>query len=109
MKSNFVGLAVSGQLIPDGIHPTGQSITADRQQDLSQKVPELLCALLDGSDLLVVVSDGAGRVKLFNPACERLSGCSAAEILGQPVWERLPPPEERETAICRLPRRPVVP
>ena len=41
---------------------------------------------LDG----VVVSDRQGFVTLFNPACERMFGWEAAEILGKPIERLLP-------------------
>lgn len=51
----------------------------------------LLEALVDHSELLIVVLDLEGRVVNFNHACEMLTGFSAAEIVGRPIWTTLIP------------------
>lgn len=51
----------------------------------------LLKALVDHSELLIVVLDLDGRVIDFNHACEMLTGFSAAEIVGKPLWATLIP------------------
>jgi PAS domain S-box-containing protein len=43
---------------------------------------------------LVTVLDREGRIVAFNRACERLTGWSAAEVLGRPFWEIFIAPEE---------------
>ena len=50
---------------------------------------------LNTSTTLVTVTDAAGRLVRFSPACEKLSGYSAGEALGRPVDEFIVP-EERE-------------
>lgn len=48
----------------------------------------LLNAAVDG----VIVIDGAGRVQVYNPACERLFGYRAEEVVGRNVKMLMPPP-----------------
>ncbi len=57
--------------------------------------PALLRSLLGISDLLVVVLDPEGRIRLFNRACEQVTGFSGREIVGQSLWETLIPEEEQ--------------
>ena len=52
-------------------------------------------ALFETIGALVVVLDPEGRIVRFNPACERLTGYAAAEVLGRPVLELFVPPDER--------------
>ena len=53
-----------------------------------------LNVLLDNAGALVVVLDHEGRVRHFNPASEKLSGYTCAEISGQFLWETVYPPED---------------
>jgi PAS domain S-box-containing protein len=46
----------------------------------------------------VVVLDRAGRVVLFNRACEQLTGYRAAEVVGRPLWDLLLTPEDAAQA-----------
>ncbi|MEM8804811.1 MAG: PAS domain S-box protein [Cyanobacteria bacterium P01_G01_bin.38] len=39
--------------------------------------------------------DRAGSIVRFNRTCEQVSGYAAAELIGQPIWGILIPPEER--------------
>ncbi|MEW5700986.1 MAG: ATP-binding protein [Candidatus Zixiibacteriota bacterium] len=52
-----------------------------------RRVETLTGRILDAIDQAVVAVDGAGRVSVFNPSAERLTGRSAAESLGVPVRE----------------------
>ena len=45
---------------------------------------------------LVVVYDRDGRLLLFNPYCEAVTGYLSEEVLGKVVWEFLVPPEQAE-------------
>jgi two-component system, OmpR family, sensor histidine kinase VicK len=51
-------------------------------------------AVLDTIDALVLVLDSAGRVVRFNRACENVTGCSFAELVGRPFPDELLPPEQ---------------
>ena len=55
-------------------------------------------AVLDTVSALVLVLDTAGRIVRFNPACERISGYSSAELVGRPFPEELFLDEERDRA-----------
>ena len=50
----------------------------------------LLRAAVEATADGLIVIDGAERVRLFNPACERLFGFSAAEMIGQSVTALVP-------------------
>ena len=58
------------------------------------QAPALLQSLLGISELLVVVLDGEGRIRLFNHACETATGFSAREMVGQSIWTTLIPENE---------------
>lgn len=57
---------------------------------------EFLQTVLDTAGLAVIVLDRDGSIRLFNRTCEKLSGYSAAEVLGRDFFEFLPPPEQRD-------------
>ncbi len=48
-----------------------------------------LAAVLGTAASLIIVLDRAGRIVLFNRACEELTGYSAREVLGLPLWDVL--------------------
>jgi len=54
-------------------------------------------AVLDSTDLLMVVLDPGGRVVRFNRAAGHLSGYSASEAIGKIFWEVFTAPEDAET------------
>ncbi len=49
-----------------------------------------LFKVLAGLPAALIVADAGGRVVLFNPAAERLTGLAAAEALGRPVTTLIP-------------------
>ncbi|MGF1459919.1 MAG: PAS domain S-box protein [Leptolyngbyaceae cyanobacterium] len=51
-------------------------------------------AIVNAAGALVVVSDADGCIVQFNQTCQRLTGYTAAEAQGRPVWDFLIPPEE---------------
>lgn len=57
---------------------------------------ELLAAILDTTENLVVILDRDGRIVEFNRACEAVTGFDRAEVLGRPVWEAVVPAAERD-------------
>ncbi len=59
---------------------------------------ELLPAILETIDSLVVVLDGEGRIVLFNRASEELSGYREDEVAGTPFWDVLIPAHEGHRA-----------
>ena len=72
-----------------GRAPSARSLARD---------PQLLAAVLDHTTSLVLVLDRAGRVVLFNRACEQLTGYGAAEVVGRPLWDLLLSPEDAAQA-----------
>ncbi len=52
-------------------------------------------AVIDTIAALVVVLDRAGRIVLFNRACETATGFHSGEVVGRSVWETIIPPEDR--------------
>ncbi|HVG00063.1 MAG TPA: PAS domain S-box protein, partial [Chloroflexia bacterium] len=60
--------------------------------------------VLETTASLVAVLDREGRVVRFNRACERLTGYSAAEVIGRAPWDFLLLPEEVESVRERFER-----
>ncbi len=52
--------------------------------------------LFDTIGTVVAVLDKSGNVVRFNKAAEQVSGFSRDEVIGQPLWNRLIPEEQRE-------------
>jgi PAS domain S-box-containing protein len=50
---------------------------------------DFIQAVVDNAASLVLVVDRVGHVVAFNPACERISGWSASDAEGRPVWSVL--------------------
>jgi PAS domain S-box-containing protein len=57
------------------------------------------------SEALILALDSAGRILLFNTACERASGCAQSEVVGLMIWDALIPPEHRDSAREAFARR----
>ena len=66
---------------------------------------EFTRAVLDTVGSIVIVLDRQGRICLFNHACERLTGYSAKEALGRPLWDFLLTQEERDSVKAALDER----
>jgi PAS domain S-box-containing protein len=58
---------------------------------------DIATAILDIIGALVVVLDTKGCIVLFNQACQRLTGYTANEVKGLPLWDVLLPAEEVPT------------
>ena len=54
-------------------------------------------AILQTVDGLVIVLDRQGKIVRFNPACERITGWTAAEATGRCLWDFLVPPDQIES------------
>lgn len=59
---------------------------------------ELFHAVLQTVAALVVITDRTGRIVFLNRECERTTGYSEKELLGNRLWEVLLPPEDAEQA-----------
>ena len=70
--------------------------TQQRHSNGFEPGDEFARVLAETTQSLVCVLDEAGRVLLFNDACERATGFSRDEVLGRELAEVLVPPEERD-------------
>jgi diguanylate cyclase (GGDEF)-like protein/PAS domain S-box-containing protein len=57
---------------------------------------EILSVAVETADALIVVTDARGRILRFNPACERLTGWTAAEMVGRSAVALLAPGQRAE-------------
>jgi PAS domain S-box-containing protein len=66
-----------------------------RPKDMAEfeQIPGFISRLLETVESLVVVLDTEGRIREFNPACERLSGYTREEMIGK-KYDLLIPAEE---------------
>jgi diguanylate cyclase (GGDEF)-like protein/PAS domain S-box-containing protein len=72
-----------------------RDVTArQRAESQLKKERDFISTLLDTVGALVMVLDPQGRIVRFNRSCEQVSGHSAAEVEGHPIWDFLIPPEE---------------
>jgi PAS domain S-box-containing protein len=72
-------------------------MTDDAPQPQEFELGESFAAILtETTQSLVCVYDQAGRILLFNDACERATGFRRDEVLGRDARELVIPPEERE-------------
>lgn len=60
-----------------------------RERDFSNNI-------ISTADAIIMVLNGEGRIVLLNPAGERVTGYSQAELRGKVYWELLSPPEIRD-------------
>ncbi|HEX7180282.1 MAG TPA: PAS domain S-box protein [Thermoanaerobaculia bacterium] len=58
---------------------------------------DLAAAALDHLGDLVLVLDRVGRIVRFNKECERVTGFTASEVIGRPLWSLLASPEEADS------------
>jgi diguanylate cyclase (GGDEF)-like protein/PAS domain S-box-containing protein len=62
------------------------------------RAAELTTAFVEATEALVCIVDGDGRILLANPALQRFTGRSAAQLLGSRFWDVYVVPEHRELA-----------
>jgi PAS domain S-box-containing protein len=80
-----------GRLV--GASLTMRDVTNDRRADVDLKaMSERLRAVVETAVNGVLLLDVAGNIRMFNPACERLFGYKALELIGRPVDVLLPSP-----------------
>lgn len=82
-------------------------LSASRRQVLKafKREHELLSAMISTAGCPIIVMDRDGRLLEFNAASERITGYLAREIIGERVFERLVPTEQRQqvqAAIAKL-------
>jgi two-component system, chemotaxis family, CheB/CheR fusion protein len=78
-----------------GLNVDLEAHVAARAADLAAE-RNFMAAVLDTAAALVFVFDRDGRVVRWNKTCEQASGLSAAEVLGQPVIDRVLLAEEAD-------------
>ena len=55
---------------------------------------QLLNNILDHAAAIIIILDNKGNILRINPACEKITGFSSAELQNQPIWDWLIPAEE---------------
>lgn len=92
-------VASDGQLLGFGkiTRDISDRVAADVRLSASEArlqtlVDTVLDTLVDG----LIVIDRAGRIQLYNPACEKLFGYRSTEVIGNNVKMLMPPDIERE-------------
>jgi len=70
--------------------PQAREGSAPRESGLRWR-HEWVSAVLETVASLIVLLDPEGKIAGFNRACEELTGYTAAEVVGRPVWVLLPP------------------
>jgi diguanylate cyclase (GGDEF)-like protein/PAS domain S-box-containing protein len=63
------------------------------QPEVAQLPDQVLRDFVHASDALLCIVDGGGRILLTNPALQRFTGRSAAEMSGVPFWDVYVVPE----------------
>src|SRR6476661_7660773 len=71
-----------------------------RAEEALQRSEERLAGILRSAMDAIVLVDGAGTIRLFNPAAERVFGCTAAEVSGGPIGRFLSPEFRAALADC---------
>jgi two-component system cell cycle sensor histidine kinase/response regulator CckA len=66
-------------------------------EQVLEREPHFVSAVLDTIGALVAVFDREGRITLFNRACEVTTGYTAAEVRGRQFWDFLLLPDEAES------------
>ncbi len=74
--------ATLAPVLGDQVVAVVRDITARKRSEESQR---MAAKVLENSADGVMLADREGRVTLVNPACERITGHAAGEILGQPL------------------------
>jgi diguanylate cyclase (GGDEF)-like protein/PAS domain S-box-containing protein len=81
-----VGSQIAVALERSRLYGDMEATVRDRT-DAWQSERQLMEAVVNTTGALVCLIDAAGVIRLFNPACERVLGWTAAEAIGQPCWE----------------------
>ena len=74
-------------------------------EDMVRRERVFADSLMEAAQVLVVVLDRQGRINRLNPAGERLTGYTLAQVRGRPFWEVFPAPEAVDAAkeaFCHL-------
>ena len=89
---------VSANPAGDELYVITRDVSEERQANAAlARERNFVSALLDAQAALVTVLDSKGRILRWNPACERLTGYTAAEAVGRSPLDLLIPAESEET------------
>jgi two-component system cell cycle sensor histidine kinase/response regulator CckA len=94
--------ATAAPLLDQSRQPSGALLVlhdvteARRAQQVLRRERDWASTILDTVGSLVVVLDREGRIVSFNRACEKTTGYSFEEVIGQTVWDLFVPPDEVE-------------
>ena len=94
--------AVMQTLIPQSLDEHGKIVSQlhalfeekEKSSNALRKERDFYSAVVDNAAALVIVLNKQGRIHRFNHACEKLTGYSAKEALGEFVWDHFLVPEE---------------
>src|SRR5919204_4546184 len=75
--------------LPESAHPA-----ARRALEALRRERDFSSAVVDTTGALVVVVDRQGRITRFNPACQALTGLTAAQAAGRRLWGVLASPAD---------------
>lgn len=64
-------------------------LEVQRERDFSNNI-------INAADAIIMALDSEGRIVRFNPAGERITGYTEAELIGHPMWEQLVPEGMRQ-------------
>lgn len=83
---------------PSGTFGISKDITEQKNAQINlKKERDLISAILDTANVLIVVYNTEGRIVRFNQACSELTGYSIDQVKNRIVWEILIPDEERSS------------
>lgn len=77
------------------LHKTRDKVEEDKDRELVRQ-REITDSILDSASNVIVTLDHKGRFVQFNSAAEKLTGYSAEEVIGEPIWDFLIPEEQME-------------
>ncbi len=72
------------------ISDVSDRVRAEESRRAAQQAAATLAAVVENSQDAISSIDLQGRVVSWNPACERLSGFTADEVIGRPIAEVIP-------------------
>lgn len=84
-------IAVKSRLVDSLTHETDKGLA--KAEEL-QKALDFNKLIIDTAEVFICSTDSAGRITLFSPGAERISGYTADEVLGKCASEIFSPPDQ---------------
>lgn len=82
------------------IEELGVEVTERKQRELElQRERDFTASIVETADVFISVTDLEGRVTLFSPGAERMSGYSSSEVLGRNFIDLFAPPDDRDRRV----------